>query len=52
MKKTLLAVLLGSFAFASFAQPITIEKQGAFSAGGTVIEAKKLSIRTIRNRML
>ena len=41
MKKTLLAVLLGSFAFASFAQPITIEKQGAFSAGGTVIEAKK-----------
>ena len=37
----LLAVLLGSFAFASFAQPITIEKQGAFSAGGTVIEAKK-----------
>ncbi|WP_278851392.1 hypothetical protein [Parasutterella excrementihominis] len=41
MKKTLLAVLLGSFALASFAQPITIEKQGAFSAGGTVIEAKK-----------
>ena len=40
MKKTLLAVLLGSFAFASFAQPITIEKQGAFSAGGTVIEPK------------
>ena len=41
MKKILLAVLLGSFALASFAQPITIEKQGAFSAGGTVIEAKK-----------
>ena len=27
MKKTLLAVLLGSFALASFAQPIMIEKQ-------------------------
>lgn len=52
MKKTLLAVLLGSFAFASFAQPITIESRAHSLPAEQLSKPRKLSIRTIRNRML